>query len=133
MEQAVVEELVKKAYSVVSSVKAKKSVDLEDIEEAVSGDYRAVQRKGENLGVDIVIIGRASTRFSGNPMWGVALCHARATVKAIDVRSGEVVTTKDVSEVKGFANNVEKAGIEALKEASRKIVVELVEQLKTSL
>jgi hypothetical protein len=66
-------------------------------------------------------------------MRSVKSCHARATVRIIDVYSDKIIASKDMSELKGFANTKEKAGIKALKEASEQITPQIMEQLKTSL
>ena len=133
VEEAIVERLAQAGFMVVSKVRAKQALDLADIEEAMLGNDTAARTAGKKLGVDIVILGRASTKFSSEVMEGVKSCHARVTVRAIDVHSGEVLAAKDLSELKGFANTKEKAGIKALKEASEQISTEVVEQLKTSL
>ncbi len=133
VEEAVVENLADSGFMVVPKTKVKKVLRLLDIEKAMNGNYTAARAAGKGLGVDIVVIGRASTKFSRHVMKGVESCRARAIVKAIDVHSGNVLAAKDVSEVKGFADTKEKAGIRALKKASEQIANQIVEQLKTSL
>ena len=82
---------------------------------------------------DILIVGKASSEFSKRVMWNVNLCYARATVKAIDVGSGNVLVSKDLSQVKGFAKTRKEAGIRALKEICEQISATFVHSIKSIL
>jgi hypothetical protein len=130
VEAAILAELTGAGFAVISPEEAKRKISLTSAEEAMGGDYQAVQRAAKKLAAEVVIVGRISTIFSSQTL-GTAKCsYARATVRAVDVRSGEVLAAADLSQVKGFANTAEKAGLKALREVSTRIAPEIVGQLR---
>lgn len=131
--EAIAKRLLENGFAVVSDSNVRNTLAPMDIDKAMSGQDRAVRSAAERVGADVVVVGEARTSYSGMPMWGVRLCRARATVKAIDVRSGRVLATRDLIGVKGFAKTRKRAGIKALEEAAGEIAAEVVRQLKAAM
>jgi len=130
VEAAIVAELTRAGFAVVSPEEARRWFSLAGVQQAMGGEYRAVQEAGKRLGADVVIVGRASTIFSSQALGTAKCCYARATVRAIETSSGEVLAAADLSQVKGFANTAQKAGLKALREVSARIAPEIVGPLQ---
>ncbi|HID95526.1 MAG TPA: hypothetical protein EYP53_05645 [Candidatus Latescibacteria bacterium] len=119
------------SFIVVAKGEAAEDLSLFEVEKAIAGELTLIRKVSGKLGVDVVIIGKAETRFSSDVMGYAKSCRARVSVRVIDVHSGKVLVAKDLSGVKGFGVTEEKAGLEALKEAAQQLSSEIVVQLES--
>ena len=125
---AIVSKLVGAGYQVVADLEMDKS-SREQL-------TKAGQRDGGKLSSDlsqmvqIVITGSCTTR-PGVQMPGFDLIPMRAdgTVKAIDLRTGDTIAQKSISNVVGFGLTQEQAGIAALQKMSGSLAQAFLDEL----
>lgn len=103
--------------------------NLERLREAIQRDKLIPIRPELYHEVDLVIIGRASTRRGSSNMGIVISSHADIFIKALDIKTGEVVAQKNLIGHPGFGDSLELAGIRALDEGAKELAESIVDQL----
>jgi hypothetical protein len=79
--------------------------------------------------IDILVIGKVSTAFESEGLGYFISCNARATIKAIDISTGDVILALEITKVRGFGKTKEKASVSALAEAATKIAEDVASGL----
>jgi len=80
----------------------------------------------KSLGADIFVVGNAESNLSSIDSAGNNYSLANANIKAIRTSDGEVISGKNIIDMKGFGVNPSKSG----KNAIRKIAIEIAEKLE---
>ncbi len=83
----------------------------------------------KELGANILIIGNAESDYSSTDSAGTNYSYGNAEIKAIRVSDGEVITGKNISDMKGFGVTSDKSGNYALKEMAKEIAENMKEKL----
>ena len=105
------------------------SLNNEHLKEILSKETKEQIKFVKNLDTNILIIGNAESNFSSTDSAGTNYSYGNAEIKAIRVSDGEVITGKNISDMKGFGVTPEKSGNYALKEMAKEISENLKEKL----
>ncbi len=79
----------------------------------LSGNVRAVVDEYVRSSFDVIVVGEAAASFSQNNQ-GIISYRANGTFCAVDAEMGEILLTKQISEVRGFGKSRHQAGRAAL-------------------
>lgn len=122
------ERLAKSGYRVVAEHEIGRT-NLEHLESALNGSQFYPLSAVLAREADVVVAGTADTRPGSENMGWTFSTHASVSVRAIDLRTGEVVAQQNVTGRVGFGESYERAGIRALEGAGRDVAQAVVDQL----
>jgi hypothetical protein len=103
--------------------------NIERLQEALRKEQLWPIRPELQQEADLVLTGTASTRKGTDNLGGVISSHADVFIRALDLKTGEVVAQENLMAQTGFGDNLELAGIRALQEAGRIVSKAIVDQL----
>lgn len=123
--------LVEKGYQVLDPGEAKQRFPRQQISQSIDGNAQSSLAVGKQAGVEVLILGKAGVTNQGAIM-GLSMISIRAdiTARAILVRNGKILATKDVREVAvGLSESA--GGADALRKAGKKLGEQFLSVLGT--
>ena len=123
------EKLTERGYRVVSDeVVGKKKIQR--LEEALKDGERIASVRSELRSVgDSIVWGSVDTHAGHTGVEGLISCQADASVKVISVDSGEIIVQRNLSNIRGFGADLEKACSGALKNMGDAMGSAIIEKL----
>lgn len=115
VEAEMVSRLVDAGYRVLDHAQVQRVAARDQMSALIRGDDRTAREIGLRFLANILITGRATTRFSQNTQ-GMILAYARVTARAIEAETGRIIANVSLEE-RGFAGDESGAGERALQAA----------------
>ncbi len=124
-------------YSVIEKSQAHDIMGLSSAESIFYGDIGLAKELARRVNAKYILTGVANTEYLGDEIYipGQGYqkfgpqCNANIIVKCIDITTGEVKMSADVSGIKAFGKSKEEAGLKALEKATKAIIEKLQNQL----
>lgn len=132
-ESELTKRLIEAGYRVISQQKIADARSHPKFRQAMEGETTAIGELGKNLGAELLIIGKATSRFyTDKGLGGLVSYRSEVQVKVVEVDTGVVVATK-ANRSGGVDISGQLAATNSLYMASASIAKELVPQIAQGL
>lgn len=123
------EKLGNQGIRVVSNTSIGKK-HLKDLKQALEdGEGIISDREALKPRVDSIVWGFVDTRLGSTGVEGLVSCFADASVEMISVKTGETIVHRNLSNIRGFGGNEERACLKALQNMGDQMGTAIIEKL----